>query len=62
MYDALDKNLVSAMTGGKSVKEAMNDAAAEWIKIIKKKGEQKMHDQINAQRSAFPTIVDKMPA
>ena len=31
-------------------------------KIIKKKGENKMHEQINAQRSAFPTIVDKMPA
>jgi hypothetical protein len=50
------------MTGGKSVKEAMNDAAGEWTKIIKKKGEKKMHDQINAQRPAFPTIIDKMPA
>jgi hypothetical protein len=39
----------------------MNDAAGEWTKIIRKKGEKKMHDQINAQRSAFPTIIDKMP-
>ena len=31
------------MTGGKSVKEAMNDAAGEWTKIIRKKGEKKMH-------------------
>lgn len=62
MYDALDKNLQAAMTGGKSVKEAMNDAASEWKKIVKKKGEKKMLDQINASRAAFPTIVDKMPS
>jgi multiple sugar transport system substrate-binding protein len=62
MYDALDKNLQAAMTGGKTVKDAMNDAAGEWTKIIKRKGEKKMHEQINAQRSAFPIVVDKMPA
>ena len=62
MYDALDKNLQAAMTGGKTVKDAMNDAAGEWTKIIKKKGEKKMHEQINAQRSAFPVVIDKMPA
>jgi multiple sugar transport system substrate-binding protein len=61
MYDALDRNLQAAMTSGKPVKEAMNDAAAEWTKIIKKKGEKKMHEQINAQRAAFPVVVDKMP-
>jgi multiple sugar transport system substrate-binding protein len=61
MYDALDKGLLGVMTGSKSAKDAMNDAAAEWTKIIKKKGEKKMIDQINALRSAFPTIVDKMP-
>ena len=62
MYDALDKNLIAAMTGGKEVKEAMDDAAAEWTKIIKRKGEKKMLDQINAARAGFPKIVDKMPA
>jgi multiple sugar transport system substrate-binding protein len=62
MYDALDKNLIAAMTGGTGVKEAMNDAAAEWTKIIKRKGEKKMLDQINAARAGFPKIVDKMPA
>ena len=62
MYDALDKNLIAAMTGGKEVKEAMDDAAAEWIKIIKRKGEKKMLEQINAARAGFPKIVDKMPA
>jgi multiple sugar transport system substrate-binding protein len=62
MYDALDKNLIAAMTGGKGVKEAMDDAAAEWTKIIKRKGEKKMLDQINAARAGFPKIVDKMPA
>jgi len=62
MYDALDKGLLASMTSGKPVKDAMNEAAAEWTKIIKKKGEKKMLDQINAQRAAFPTIVDKMPS
>jgi multiple sugar transport system substrate-binding protein len=62
MYDALDKNLQAAMTGGKSVKEAMDEAATEWTKIIKKKGEKKMLDQIDASRAAFPTIVDNMPS
>jgi multiple sugar transport system substrate-binding protein len=62
MYDALDRNLQAAMTSGKPVKEAMSDAASEWTKIIKKKGEKKMHEQINAQRAAFPVVVDKMPA
>jgi multiple sugar transport system substrate-binding protein len=61
MYDALDKNLQAAMTGSKLVKEAMNDSAAEWTKIIKRKGEKKMLEQINAARAGFPKIVDKMP-
>lgn len=62
MYDALDKNLQAAMTGSKGVKEAMNDAAAEWTKVIKRKGEKKMLEQINAARAGFPKIIDKMPA
>ncbi len=61
MYDALDKNLQAAMTGGKSVKKAMDDAAAEWTQIIRRKGEKQMLEQINASRSAFPAIIDKMP-
>jgi multiple sugar transport system substrate-binding protein len=62
MYDALDKNLQAAMTGGKPVKDAMDDAAAEWTKIVRRKGEKKMLEQINASRAGFPKIVDKMPA
>ena len=62
MYDALDKNLQAAMTGGKPVKEAMDDAAAEWTKIVKRKGEKKMLEQINASRAGYPKLVDKMPA
>jgi multiple sugar transport system substrate-binding protein len=62
MYDALDKNLQAAMTEGKPVKEAMDAAAAEWTRIIKRKGERRMIDQMNASRSGYPTLIDKMPA
>lgn len=62
MYSALDKQLQAAMVDGKSVKKALDDAAAEWQSIIKRKGEKQMLEQINAARSAYPTLVEKVPS
>ncbi len=55
---ALDEELQAALTGQKSAEEAMLAAQDKWVKIIQRKGEDKMIPIINASRAAWPTIVD----
>ncbi|MBM3517265.1 MAG: hypothetical protein FJX56_05140 [Alphaproteobacteria bacterium] len=62
MHNALDENLQAAFAGQLTAKEAMDATAKRWRQIIKKKGETKMVDAILADRKAWPTIVEKMPA
>lgn len=61
MHQALDENLQKAFAGVITPKEAVQDAAKEWKRIIRKRGETKMVDAIIADRKAWPTIIDKMP-
>jgi multiple sugar transport system substrate-binding protein len=55
---ALDEELQAALTGQKSAEDAMLAAQDKWVKIIQKKGEDKMIPVIQASRSAWPTLVD----
>jgi multiple sugar transport system substrate-binding protein len=58
-HNALDENLVSATTGQKSAEQAMKDTAAEWKKIIKKKGGDKLVGAIQRYQASWPDLVDK---
>jgi multiple sugar transport system substrate-binding protein len=59
LHNILDENISAAMTGSATVEEAMKKAAAEWRKFIKKKGEKRMLDALNAARSGWPSVIDK---
>jgi len=59
MHNTLSENLVAAMTGDKTAKEAMDDTAKSWKKHLKKKGEDKMIGLINAAKSGWSTVIDK---
>ena len=62
MNQALDENMQAAHAGSITAKEAMENSAKQWRRIIQKKGETKMIDAIIADRESWPTIIDKMPA
>jgi len=59
MHNTLSENLVTAMTGGMTAKEAMDATAKSWKKHLRKKGEDKMIDLINAAKSGWSTVIDK---
>lgn len=59
LHNILDENISAAMTGTATVKEAMTKAAEEWRKFIKKKGEDRMIEAINAAKSGWPTLIDQ---
>ena len=57
-HNALDENLMAALTGAKSAEAAMADTSDEWVRIVRRTGEDKIIEAIQASRSAWPTIVD----
>ena len=61
MHQILDDNLQAAFAGSKTPKEAIQDTAEGWRRIVRKKGETKMVDAIIADRNAWPTIIDEVP-
>lgn len=58
-HNALDENLVAATTGQKTPEQAMKATAAEWKKLIKKKGGDKLVSAINAYQATWPDTIDK---
>jgi multiple sugar transport system substrate-binding protein len=57
-HNALDENLVAALTKSKSPEDAMADVEREWKKVIRKTGEDKIVDAVKANRAAWPTLLD----
>jgi multiple sugar transport system substrate-binding protein len=57
-HNALDENLVAALTGAKTAEQAMADAADEWQTITRRTGEDKIIEAILANKAAWPTVVD----
>jgi multiple sugar transport system substrate-binding protein len=57
-HNALDENLMAALTGAKTAEQAMADASDEWVKITRRTGEDKVIEAIKANRAGWPTIVD----
>jgi multiple sugar transport system substrate-binding protein len=57
-HNALDENLVAALTKAKSPEQAMADTEAEWQKIARRIGEAKLLEAIKTNKEAWPTVVD----
>ena len=61
MHEALDENIQAAHAGSVTAKEAMQNTAKKWRRILQKKGETRMIEAIIEDRKAWPTVTDKMP-
>ncbi len=57
-HNALDENLMAALTKAKTPEQAMADVEKEWKKITRRTGEDKVIEAIKANRAGWPTIVD----
>lgn len=57
-HNALDENLMAALTKAKTSKQAMEDTEKEWKKIGRRIGEDKLIEAIKANKAAWPTITD----
>ena len=56
---ALDEEIIAAITGQKSAKEAMDAAQKKWERIIKKNKRNGIVESIQASRKTWPSIVDQ---
>ncbi len=57
-HNALDENLVAALTKAKTAEQAMADTEREWQRIARRTGEDKLLEAIRTNKEAWPTIVD----
>lgn len=57
-HNALDENLMAALTGTKTAEQAMADAAAEWEKITRRTGQDRIVEAVKANKAAWPTVLD----
>ncbi|TIT32580.1 MAG: sugar ABC transporter substrate-binding protein, partial [Mesorhizobium sp.] len=57
-HNALDENLVAALTKAKTAEQAMADTEAEWKKIARRTGEEKLLEAIKTNKEAWPTVLD----
>ena len=56
--NALDENLMAALTKAKTPEQAMADAAAEWEKITRRTGRDKIVEAVRGNMAAWPTVLD----
>lgn len=57
-HNALDENLVAALTGSMSAEEAMANTERSWKRISRRVGEDKLIEAIKANKAAWPDLVD----
>jgi multiple sugar transport system substrate-binding protein len=57
-HNALDENLMAALTGAKTAEQAMVDTSSEWEKITRRTGQEKIAEAITANKAAWPTVLD----
>lgn len=58
LHNALDENLLGALTKSKTPEEAMADTEREWKRIIRKLGEDRFVEAVKANKAAWPTLID----
>ncbi|WP_308917016.1 extracellular solute-binding protein [Jannaschia sp. LMIT008] len=61
-HNALDENLVAALTGDQTAAEAMQRTEREWQRIARRIGEDKLQEAIAFNNGAWPTITDPVPS
>lgn len=57
-HNALDENLMAALSGGMTPEEAMANTERQWQRIARRVGEDKLVEAIRANKAAWPTVVD----
>lgn len=57
-HNALDENLVAALTGSMSAEQAMANTERQWKRIARRVGEEKLIDAIKTNKAAWPTVLD----
>ena len=57
-HNALDENLVQALTGDLTAEQAMANTERQWARIARRVGEEKLIDAITANSAAWPTVID----
>ncbi|MDF1779095.1 MAG: extracellular solute-binding protein [Rhizobiaceae bacterium] len=59
-HNALDENLMAALTGSKTAEQAMADTEKQWSRITRRTGKEKLVAAIRANNAAWPTILDPL--
>jgi multiple sugar transport system substrate-binding protein len=59
-HNALDENLVAALTKTKTAEQAMADTEKQWTRIARRIGEDKLIEAIKTNKQAWPTVVDPL--
>ncbi|MDE1994010.1 MAG: extracellular solute-binding protein [Rhizobiaceae bacterium] len=57
-HNALDENLVAALTKTKTAEAAMADTEKQWTRIARRIGEDKLIEAIKSNKQAWPTLLD----
>jgi len=57
-HNALDENLMAALTNAKTPEQAMADTEKQWKRVARRIGEEKLTDAIKANKAAWPTVLD----
>ncbi len=57
-HNALDENLVGALTGSMTSEQAMQNTERSWKRIARRVGEDKLIEAITANKAAWPDLVD----
>lgn len=57
-HNALDENLMAALTKSKTAEQAMADTEKQWKRIARRIGEDKLNEAIKANKAAWPTVTD----
>nr|WP_255561461.1 extracellular solute-binding protein [Pseudohoeflea sp. DP4N28-3] len=58
LHNALDENLVAALTGSITPEMAMANTEKQWNRIVRRTGEEKIVEAVRANNAAWPTVLD----
>lgn len=57
-HNALDENLMQALTGSLTAEQAMDATATQWQRVARRVGEDKLLEAIQANKAAWPDLLD----
>lgn len=57
-HNALDENLLAALTGTMSPEDAMANTERQWQRVARRVGEDKLIEAIIANKAAWPDLID----